>query len=62
MNKKGLFEEANFLDDELRKVTAAIKENPYHGDYLDYQIGLWEIRDKIEYAIKKNNEELKKIL
>jgi len=60
MNKKGLFEEANFLDEELRKITCVIKETPYR--YVDTQTELWELRDKIEYAIEKNNEELKKIL
>ena len=60
MNKKGLFEEANFLDEELRKITCVIKETSYR--HVDTQTELWELRCKIEYAIEKNNEELKKIL
>jgi len=62
MNKKEFFEEANFLYEELRKITKAIKEIPYYGKYLDCQIELWELRQTIERIIVLNNEELKKIL
>jgi len=62
MNKKELFEEANFLDNELRKITCVIKETSYRSQNVDIQTELWELRDKIKYAIKRNDEELKKIL
>jgi hypothetical protein len=46
-------EELNFLKEELKKIEKNISDNVYSSSYIDGQIKMWELRDKIKGEIRQ---------
>ena len=45
-------EELNFLRGELKKINDQIAELQYNAGVLEYQVKLWELKNKIEGKIR----------